>query len=57
MALKKSKDATGRVNSENVSGAKVPRKALKDETSGKSAGTRDIRSVGGKYANFVRSGG
>ncbi len=57
MALKKSKDEYGRVNSENISGAKLPRKALKDETAGKSAGTRDIRKVGGPRFNFVRSGG
>ncbi len=55
--MNKSKDATGRVNTENIKGAKVPRKALKDETGGKSAGTRDIRNVGGPRFNFVRSGG
>jgi hypothetical protein len=55
MALKKSKDAYGRVNSENIGGAKVPRKpGLVDETTGKSAGTRDIRKVGGPRFNFVR---
>ena len=55
MALKKSKD--GKVNAENIGGAKVPRKGLKDETGGKSAGSRDIRNVGGPRFNFVRSGG
>ncbi len=58
MSLKKSKDVMGHVNTENIKGAKVPRRAgLADETQGKSAGTRDIRKVGGQYANFVRSGG
>ncbi len=57
MTLKKSKDAYGRVNTENISGAKVPRKGLADETTGKSLGTRDVRNVGGPRFNFVRSGG
>ncbi len=55
--MNKSKDPYGRVNSENVGGKKVPRKGLTDETSGKSAGTRDIRNVNGPRFNFVRSGG
>ncbi len=55
MAMKKNKD--GKVSAENISGKKVPRKGLTDETGGKAAGTRDIRNVGGQYANFVRSGG
>ncbi len=41
MSLKKSKDAMG----------------LTDETTGKAAGTRDIRNVNGPRFNFVRSGG
>jgi hypothetical protein len=53
MTLKKSKDGTGRVNTENIKGAKVPRKGLTDETGGKSLGTRNVRSVGGLRANFV----
>jgi hypothetical protein len=58
MAMNKSKDQYGRVNTENITGKKVPRKSgVSDETGGKAAGTRDIRNVGGKYANFVRSGG
>jgi hypothetical protein len=58
MTLKKSKGADGRVNAENISGAKVPRKSgLNDETTGKSLGTRDIRNVNGPRFNFVRSGG
>ncbi len=57
MSLKKSKDATGRVNTENISGAKVPRKALRDETGGKSAGSRDIRNVGGRFFNFANRQG
>ncbi len=57
MSLKKSKSADGRVNTENIAGAQVPRKGLTDETQGKSAGTRDIRNVGGPRFNFVRSGG
>jgi hypothetical protein len=57
MALKKSKGADGRVNTENISGSKVPRKGLNDETTGKALGTRDIRNVGGPRFNFVRSGG
>jgi len=57
MAMNKSKDEYGRVNSENISGAKVPRKGLKDETQGKALGTRDIRNVNGPRFNFVRSGG
>ncbi len=57
MTIKKSKDAYGRVNSENIAGAQVPRKGLTDETQGKSAGTRDVRKVGGPRFNFVRSGG
>ncbi len=56
MSLKKSKDATGRVNTENISGAKVPRKGLKDETQGKSLGTRDVRSIGGRFARFAGEG-
>jgi hypothetical protein len=55
--MAKSKDAMGRVNTENIKGAKVPRKGLVDETAGKSAGTRDIRNVNGPRFNFVRSGG
>ena len=58
MSLKKSKDAYGRVNSENLKGAKVPRRAgLDNETLGKGVGTRDIRNVNGPRFNFVRSGG
>ncbi len=58
MTLKKSKDGTGRVNSENIGGAKVPRKSgLADEATGKALGTRDVRKVGGPRFNFVRSGG
>ncbi len=57
MAMNKSKSADGRVNTENIAGAKVPRKGLKDETTGKGVGSRDVRNVGGQYANFVRSGG
>jgi hypothetical protein len=57
MAMNKNKDPYGRVNSENIGGAKVPRKGLTDETTGKGVGTRDVRKVGGQYANFVRSGG
>jgi hypothetical protein len=57
MTLKKSKGADGRVNAENISGAKVPRKGLKDETQGKALGSRDIRNVGGPRFNYVRSGG
>jgi hypothetical protein len=57
MALKKSKDADGRVNAENIGGAKVPRKGLTDETGGKGVGNRDVRKVGGPRFNFVRSGG
>ncbi len=54
MSLNKSKDGTGRVNTENIGGAKVPRKAgLVNETTGKGAGTRNVRSVGGLRANFV----
>ncbi len=55
--MEKSKGADGRVNTENLKGSKVPRKGLVDETTGKGVGTRDIRKVGGQYANFVRSGG
>jgi len=57
MSLKKSKSADGRVNSENVSGSKVPRKGFTDQTGGKLLGTRDIRNVNGPHFNFVRSGG
>jgi hypothetical protein len=57
MSLKKSKDATGRVNTENIGGAKVPRKGLVDETTGKGVGTKDVRNVNGPRFNFVRSGG
>ncbi len=58
MSLKKSKDATGRVNTENIKGGAVPRKSgLSDETTGKGVGTRDVRKVGGPRFNFVRSGG
>ncbi len=54
--MSKSKDATGRVNTENIKGAKVPRKGLNDETTGKSAGTRNIRSVGGRFFRFAGEG-
>jgi hypothetical protein len=54
--MNKSKDPYGRVNSENVSGKKVPRKGLNDETTGKSAGTRNIRSVGGRFFRFAGEG-
>ncbi len=58
MSLKKSKDAYGRVNTENIGGAKVPRKSgVSDETSGKSLGTRDVRKIGGQYANFAHKSG
>jgi len=58
MALKKSKDEYGRVNSENIKGGAVPRKSgLNDETGGKGVGTKDVRKVGGPRFNFVRSGG
>jgi hypothetical protein len=56
MALKKSKDGTGRVNAENLKGAKVPRAGLTDETGGKSAGTRNVRNVGGRFFNFAGKG-
>ncbi len=57
MALKKSKDAYGRVNSENASGAKVPRKSgLDNQTGGKALGTRDVRSIGGRLYNFASKG-
>ncbi len=53
MAMNKSKDATGRVNAENLKGAKVPRRAgVSDETGGKGVGTRDVRQVGGRFARF-----
>ena len=57
MALKKSKTNDGHVNSENIGGAKVPRKSgVSDETGGKSLGTRDVRNIGGQYANFATKG-
>ncbi len=57
MAIKKSKSADGRVNTENLKGGAVPRRAgLVDETSGKSVGTRDIRNVGGRFARFAGEG-
>jgi hypothetical protein len=55
--MNKSKDPYGRVNTENIKGAKVPRKGLSDETTGKAAGTKDVRKVNGPRFNFVRSGG
>ena len=56
MAMNKSKD--GRVNTENISGAKVPRKSgVSDERLGKSLGTRDIRAVGGQRFNYVNPKG
>jgi hypothetical protein len=54
MAMNKSKD--GRVNAENISGSKVPRAGLTDETGGKAAGTRNIRAVGGRFFNFAGKG-
>jgi hypothetical protein len=58
MAMNKNKSADGRVNAENISGAKVPRRAgLVNETQGKSAGTRDTRKVGGQSFNFVNKQG
>jgi len=57
MAMSKSKDGTGRVNAENISGSKVPRRAgLADETGGKSADTRNVRKVGGRFFNFAGKG-
>jgi hypothetical protein len=57
MAMKKSKGVDGRVNSENIGGAKVPRKSgLADETGGKAVGTRDVRNVGGRFFNFAGKG-
>ncbi len=53
MSLKKSKTPDGHVNAENISGSKVPRKGLADETKGKGVGSRDIRKVNGLRANFV----
>ncbi len=56
--MQKSKDEYGRVNTENIGRAKVPRKSgLVDQTGGKALGTRNIRNVGGPRFNFVRSGG
>jgi hypothetical protein len=55
--MNKSKDPYGRVNSENISGSKVPRAGLTDETGGKSAGTRNVRNVGGRFFNFVNRQG
>jgi hypothetical protein len=58
MSMQKSKDEYGRVNTENIGRAKVPRKSgLVDQTGGKALGTRNIRNVGGPRFNFVRSGG
>ncbi len=55
MALSKSKG--GKVNAENISGGAVPRKSgLNDETGGKGVGSRDVRNVGGQYANFAKKG-
>jgi len=55
MAMGKFKD--GHINSENLKGAKVPRRAgLNDETLGKSAGSRDIRNVGGRFFRFAGEG-
>ncbi len=52
--MAKSKTPDGRVNAENLKGGAVPRRAgLVDETSGKGAGTRNVRNVGGLRANFV----
>ncbi len=57
MTLKKSKDATGRVNTENIGGGAVPRRAgLVNETLGKGAGTRNVRSIGGRFFNFASKG-
>ncbi len=55
MAMGKFKD--GRVSAENMSGKKVPRRAgLDDETQGKSAGTRDVRKVGGRFFRYAGPG-
>jgi hypothetical protein len=56
MALKKSRTPDGRVNTENISGAKVPRKGLTDETQGKSVGSRDVRKVNGRFFRFAGEG-
>ncbi len=56
MSLKKSKSADGHVNGENIGGAKVPRAGLNNQTGGKSLGTRDVRSVGGRFFNFASKG-
>ena len=43
--MKKSKH--GKVNAENLSGKRVPRKGLTDQTKGKSLGTGNVRRTGG----------
>jgi hypothetical protein len=46
---KKSKQADGKVAAENLAGKPVPRKAgIRNETTGKGAGTRDVRSLRGR---------
>ena len=41
------KKKNGKVSAENLSGKRVPRKGLTDQTGGKNAGTRNVRRTGG----------
>jgi len=44
-----------KMSMENLKGRKVPRGGLKDQTKGKQAGTRNVRSVGASLTKFVPS--
>ncbi len=55
MAIGKFEDR--RVSAENLTGKKVPRRAgLVDETAGKGVGTRNIRSINGRFFRYAGDG-
>ena len=49
------KDGYGKVATENLEGAPVPRDArLRDQTQGKRLGTKDIRTLSGDKFNYTK---
>jgi len=51
---KMNRQADGKIAGENLSGRPVPKKAgLRNEVGAKSAGTRNVRSVGRTVVNFA----
>jgi len=47
MAKRMNKQADGKVAGENLTGRKLPRGGLTDQTKGKGAGSRRLRGTGG----------